>query len=492
MRDGRYSQKRLSSLPTRRKLADMSERRSSVLSACAACAILLALLVIPTAASGAIKLGTYYCPTVPVGSSCFATSGETLDSFKSRYGRFPSIALSYRGLDATLLFSSEKSELKERGVAPMVTVEPYVGGQPVSLQDISSGKYDSYIRSEAASAASYGQEVLLRFAHEMNGAWYPWGGDPAAFVAAWRHYVDVFRANGASNVKFVWSPNVNSGGRMPFDAYYPEDSGHTGYVDYVALDGYNWGGSVGWKTVRQIFRASYVRLNTISGGKPVILAETASVEQTNRRPQWIRTGLLETIPKEMPKVVAVVWFDRNLEAEGNRDWTLENSVNSINAWQDVVNSPLYGGDVYYLRPNAPRTTPKPWTIVNAATAWESLSENITESVKAGTSRGYLNASTTTEPFTTEVELDTTPLAGKKVTAASAWFYTPLRTGVTFEARSGSTQLAGQSFTGAGWHSLTVPLNGTQSQLDGTFLRLVSSSGTNRVFAAFLRLTADPK
>ncbi|HET7485295.1 MAG TPA: glycosyl hydrolase, partial [Solirubrobacterales bacterium] len=240
-------------------------RRSIV----SALAVLLALLATPTASQAAIKLGTYYCPTVPVGSSCFATSGETLDSFKSQYGRFPNIALSYRGLDATLLFSNEKTELKERGVVPMVTVEPYVGGQPVSVQDIAAGKYDSYIRSEAASAVSYGQEVLLRFAHEMNGAWYPWGGEPAAYVAAWRHYVDVFRAAGSSNAKFVWSPNVNTSGKIPFDAYYPEDSSHPGYVDYVGLDGYNWGGTVGWKTLRTIFRSSYVHLNALSGGKPV-------------------------------------------------------------------------------------------------------------------------------------------------------------------------------------------------------------------------------
>ncbi|MFI5027113.1 MAG: hypothetical protein ACHQCI_10250, partial [Solirubrobacterales bacterium] len=197
----------------------MSGPRRSIV---AAFAVLLTLLVMPATAGAAIKQGAYYCPTVPVGSSCFATSGEALDSYESRYGRFPDIALYYRGLDATLLFSSEKTALQERGVVPMVTVEPYVGGQPASLQDIAAGKYDGYIHSEAASAISYGGEVLLRFAHEMNGDWYPWSGDPAAYVAAWRHYVDVFRADGASNVRFVWSPNVNPSGRIPFDAYYPE------------------------------------------------------------------------------------------------------------------------------------------------------------------------------------------------------------------------------------------------------------------------------
>ena len=448
----------------------------------------------PTAAGAAIKLGSYYCPTVPVESSCFATSGEALDSYKARYGRFPDIALYYRSLDGTLLFSSEKTSLKERGVTPLATVEPFVAGQPASLQDIASGRYDSYIHSAAASAISYGKEVLLRFAHEMNGDWYHWSGDPAAYVAAWRHYVDVFRADGATNVKFVWSPNVNVSGRYPFNAYYPEDASHPGYVDYVGLDGYNWGGEVIWKTLRQIFMSSYTQLNKLSGGKPAIIAETGSVEEKGRRPAWIRTGLLETIPKELPKVAGVVWFDRNLAAEGHRDWTLESSAASVSAWQDVVNSPLYGGNVYYLRTNGPRTTARPWTIAGTETAWYALSDKVTESMKATTSRGYISAAGGGEPLTTEVDLDSTPLAGKKITAASAWFYMPLRYNTTFEVRSGATQLARQTFTGVGWHSLNVPLNGMQSQLDNAYLRFVSGSetGTDRVYAAFLRLTLDPQ
>jgi hypothetical protein len=457
-------------------------------------AILLASLATPAQAGAAIEQGVYYCPTVPTGTSCFATSGEALDAYDSQYGRFPDIALCYRSLGGTLLFTSEKTALRERGVTPMVTVEPSVAGQPASLRDIAAGRYDSYIHSAAASAIAYGREVLLRFAHEMNGTWYSWSGDPAAYVAAWRHYVDVFRADGATNVKFVWSPNVNSGGRYPFDAYYPEDAGHPGYVDYVGLDGYNWGGEDEWKPLRQIFLGSYNQLSKLSGGKPTILAETGSVEEQGRRPAWIRTGFLETIPRELPNVVGVVWFDRNLAATGDRDWTLESSAGATGAWQDVVNSPLYGGNVYYLRPDGSRATAQPWTVVNAETAWQSLSDRVTESMRATTSRGYIAAASGGEPLATEVALDTTPLTGKKITAASAWFYSPVRYDVRLEVRSGSTQLASQSFAGVGWHSLDVPLNGTQSQLDNAYLRFVSDTeaGTDKVYAAFLRLTLDPQ
>ena len=79
---------------------------------------------------------------------------------------------------------------------------------------------------------------MIRFGHEMNGDWYGWSGQPAAYVAAWRHVVSVFRGEGAANVKWVWSPNVDNGD-YPFARYFPGDS----WVDYVALDGYNWGRS---------------------------------------------------------------------------------------------------------------------------------------------------------------------------------------------------------------------------------------------------------
>ena len=52
--------------------------------------------------------------------------------------------------------------------------------------------------------------MILSFGHEMNGNWYSWGNTnstPAQFIAAWRHVVTVFRAVGATNVKWLWAVN---------------------------------------------------------------------------------------------------------------------------------------------------------------------------------------------------------------------------------------------------------------------------------------------
>ena len=71
----------------------------------------------------------------------------------------------------------------------------------------------------------------------MNGDWVPWGlgvnGNTARdYVAAWRHLVTVFAEEGASNVRWVWSPNVNPDGYLPFERLYPGDR----WVDWLALD----------------------------------------------------------------------------------------------------------------------------------------------------------------------------------------------------------------------------------------------------------------
>ena len=73
--------------------------------------------------------------------------------------------------------------------------------------------------------------------------------------------------------------------------------------------------------------------------KPVIIAETSSSESAADKADWIRNGLLRTIPQQFPRVRAVVWFDRSME----QDWRVDSSQASLEAYRDVVSSSLYGG-----------------------------------------------------------------------------------------------------------------------------------------------------
>jgi hypothetical protein len=216
------------------------------------------------------------------------------------------------------------------GSIPLITLEfwdPANGvSQPsFSLKSISGGAFDTYLHAYARAARAFGSEVWLRPLHEMNGNWYPWGGTvngntPADFAPAWRHIHDIFASEGATNVKFVWSPNSDSapGGSVnSISAYWPGDA----YVDYLALDGYNFGTGTGtgstWRTFAQVFGPGYAAVTALSA-KPLFIAETACSCIGGDKPAWI-ADMFASIPASYPRIVGVTWFNANKEA----DWRLE-------------------------------------------------------------------------------------------------------------------------------------------------------------------------
>jgi len=234
----------------------------------------------------------------------------------------------YHDFGDTLLTSEERSALAETGQAPMVTWEPH----KQSLSQIAAGSYDSYLRDSAGIAKEWGGELMVRFAHEMNGTWYPWSRS-SSYVAAWRHIVSVFREAGADNVRWVWAPNVDGDGSKPFAQYFPGDE----WVDYVGLDGYNWGGAQ-WASLESVFSASYDKITQLSS-KPVMITETASSEAGGDKAAWIRTGFIKTIPQRFPRVVGVVWFNKVQED----NWPVTSSQEALDAYRDVVSCSTYGG-----------------------------------------------------------------------------------------------------------------------------------------------------
>jgi len=285
-----------------------------------------------SAAAATIQLGAY----VPNGPE----DGNALDAYAAMVGQKPDIVMKYSNPTDPLLTPAEISNLESRGETPMVTWQLYKSswsGPTIPLSSIAAGNYDTYLRRAADLAKSLPFDVMIRFGHEMNGNWYGWSGQPAAYVAAWRHVVSVFRGERADNVKWVWSPNVDNGD-YPFTRYFPGDS----WVDYLALDGYNWGHSgVGvnqWQSLSQVFSSSYRTLTQLSS-KPVILAETSSSEIGGDKAAWIRQGFLKTIPQQFPRVRAVLWFDRDME----QDWRVNSSSSALQAFRDVASSSLYGG-----------------------------------------------------------------------------------------------------------------------------------------------------
>jgi beta-mannanase len=213
-----------------------------------------------------------------------------------------------------------------------------------SLAAILSGRHDSFIKNWAVALAQYRKPILMRFAHEMNGNWYPWstgvgGNTPAQYVAVWRKLHDTFTANGATNVLWVWSPNVDNADPA---LYFPGDK----YVDWLGLDGYNSASWGVWRSFNDVFGSSYARLTALSS-RPVMIAEVGTSEGSSNivgdKATWIRNAYAKEIPQTFPRIGAVLWFHVNMSAiEGpGREWQIDSSAMSLSAYREVIATSTY-------------------------------------------------------------------------------------------------------------------------------------------------------
>lgn len=259
-----------------------------------------------------------------------------LNSLESKVGSRARASLYYQNTTEGFT-STQARNAVSHGAIPLVTLEfwnPANGvSQPAfSYAAISRGDYDAYLRTYARAAKAFGSEVWFRPMHEMNGNWYPWcgtvnGNSPAAFVPAWRRIRDIFAAEGATNVKFVWSPNADSVPNTAANsiaAYWPGDA----YVDYLALDGYNFGSTTGssWRSFDDVFGRAYTSVTALSA-KPLFIAETACSPTGGDKAAWI-SQMFASIPARFPRITGVTWFNTNKEC----DWRLESSPASLSAF----------------------------------------------------------------------------------------------------------------------------------------------------------------
>jgi len=284
----------------------------------------------PAISSAALRFGAA-TPGGPLASS-------ELDEVATVSGEIPSIVMSYKDFLQSPPIT-ELDAVRSRGATPLVTWEPWAWGggvnQPAySLARITAGDFDGYISQWGQSLAAWGKPVMLRFAHEMNGNWYPWaegvnGNQAGDYVAAWRHVHDVVAGTGAANVQWVWSPNVPYWGSTDLAGLYPGP----GYADIVALDGYNWGTSQTWSSwvsPVDLLGPGISQLRSLAPGKPVLIAETASSELGGSKATW-NTDLVSYLAAQ-PDVMGFVWFHMQKET----DWRINSSDSSASAFKSAL------------------------------------------------------------------------------------------------------------------------------------------------------------
>jgi hypothetical protein len=194
------------------------------------------------------------------------------------------------------------------------------------LAAISAGRWDRLLKEHARRCREFGAPIYLRWAAEFNGPWNPCHGRPRQFARAWRHVVRTFRDAGATNVRWVWCPFATPA-VADVHTYYPGDR----YVDWIGIDGYNWGRARSWsrwQSFRQIFAPLYA---AYARRKPLLLCEIASAEVGGDKAAWIRDMGVQ-LAGPFSKIRAVVWFHANKET----DWRVDSSRASLEAFRAVL------------------------------------------------------------------------------------------------------------------------------------------------------------
>jgi hypothetical protein len=169
----------------------------------------------------------------------------------------------------------------------------------------------------------------------------------------WRHVHDIFYGAGATNVNWVWCPNIDpTNAWAPVSSLYPGDA----YVDWTCLDGYN--GNVPWSSFNSLFASTYNQITgTIAPTKPMIVGETASTETGGSKAQWI-SDMLNVLPTNFPKIRGLLWFDVSLIGPGGfTDWPIESSNSSAAAFAQGIANPLYVTNNYATLNTSPIPPP---------------------------------------------------------------------------------------------------------------------------------------
>jgi Glycosyl hydrolase family 26 len=297
--------------------------------------------------SGAL-LGAYVDPDGRWTGNADAEAEVT--NFESVLGRKLGIDHHYYAWTDTFPSGLEQWDLSKGRI-------PLISWNGTNLSSILNGSYDGMITARAQAVKALGAPVFLRWCWEMNGEWSACGGatnnssgthnGPSKYVAAYRHIHDLFEAAGATNVAWIWCPNdqdVPSDSWNHWTNYYPGDA----YVDWVGIDGYNWGtvrSWSSWTSFASLFGGVY---HDYADRKPIMITETSSTEKGGSKPSWI-TSADSSLKRQFPGISALIWFDVNKEA----DWRPNSTSQSLKAFRQLAHDSYFGGTT------TPSTSPSP-------------------------------------------------------------------------------------------------------------------------------------
>ncbi|MCW2987367.1 MAG: hypothetical protein JWM24_305 [Solirubrobacterales bacterium] len=243
---------------------------------------------------------------------------------------------------------SPLDKARAKGAIPLMDMD----SDGVTLQSLNNGSKYLSVSKWVKDVKNYGKPFFFRWQWEMNIPSSQLGSEAAAnpelFKSVWRQFHNVAEGAGATNITWVWCPNVKFGGSppsTPIKSLYPGNA----YVDWTCMDGYNHGTKTPswspWTSFYDLFSSTYQELvsSEFEGHeKPIMIGETASTEAGGSKPEWIAEALGSVLPISFPRIEAMLWFNWNITENGTTwDWPIESSSESTAAFANAISSSYY-------------------------------------------------------------------------------------------------------------------------------------------------------
>lgn len=216
----------------------------------------------------------------------------------------------------------------------------------------SGGTSHPGLKQEADTVKSWGVPVMIRFFKEFTnteidscfyGSGHP-ADDPQTngpmLVGVWQHVVDVFKAEGADNVQWVWGPSAGlfGDGPTPDDTTWRYFWPGSNYVDWISNDNYNKSDTdASAYADDQNIRNWYAVTSKL--GKPLMQCETGAGyggDDAGSDPMnlWL-TSAYATVKNDMPEMKAFLWWS----SEGQVDYNLQGQ--DLTLFETMVKDPVF-------------------------------------------------------------------------------------------------------------------------------------------------------
>jgi hypothetical protein len=291
--------------------------------------------------------------TRPMVFGAAATTPASITDHEKALGKTLEGARLFKKWDSTIIGSNELW-MRAHGTTPYISIKAArVGGKSISFSSIASATPGSALYKDMQRMASqvkgYKSTVYIIFNHEPEASSSRKSGNGPQFAAAFRKFVTVFRAEGASNAKFV--ATFTGWGFTRHDAqnvsnYYPGDA----YVDAVAADVYNWASCRGqqWTSLASLIESFRV-WGKAHPSKPLMLMEWGSSEdksQPGRKAAWVNAAdALFKQPAYAQFTAIMQWGGRFTANSANCGFDYASSASAKAAWVHMGQDAAYRGAI---------------------------------------------------------------------------------------------------------------------------------------------------